>query len=1094
MKKSYSIALLALMMLALPMHAVRHYKCDFESQAARDRWVMNPTATAQIASQLRNKWYIGEPGNNDKNGHYGLFISNNNGVSAQYENTGCWVFAYDTVRLDHLDSGDYTLYFDWCAMGNVTTNFDGLYLCWIPMTKPNGDSIKVRSISSSSGEIPSAYDNYIVRLQPTSNIDFLGGTSTWRQCAVTIPNSECDGTPHYLAFAWANGSAPVQQPGAMIDNINITDNKPCDAPTNLQVSSNGTTVTLTWNGVATDEYEVTAYSYETGTWSGPKIVTGPTTSFTGLPMGQTDFIVRTKCDVDFFSLKTIESKLIYYPDQLCVDYLNLNNAVCYINRSSPSDASNFNDFQVVPPVDEGPGSIESRHVVHFDRNELEPNTGNMAKTVPDGELASVRLGNWKPYNEAERIEFSFEVDLINHPVLLLKYMPILEAPGHGVKQDPRFKLDILVGNSTIGSCGQADFTCLDVWTGSGLKPGASDQGWHVYNPTGSSYDNIVWKEWTTVGVNLKKYAGNGQTITARLTTHDCTQSGHFGYAYFTLGCSDGKFKDMKCGEINPNFKAPDGFNYRWAYASSEQYRRANGSFPEQYVVGRGQTFEAGMQDDSLYVVDCMFVQDSTCYFSLYASTLATNPISVMKKPQVHRHCTSGLYNVTMDGSESWVEEVDHVTGDTLKNKNYHIETYEWNIENLPYGWSDEAVHTFNIPATGGIFPYSLRTTCGTCESIVYDTLYLEPLGPTHETQDIVLCDDVRKAGYVWPERPDTIYQTYGLVDSVSLINEATTCDSIIYLNLIEPQRIFVDTMLLPESLPFTFHGRTYPEGTKSLIDTIPDANDCGKTWVLNLEVYENLLADMPNTSYVLCEGDNTLSLAFNIQRGRSLRWRTSFSDPSALPDSLKEGQLKKGSYTIDIPLDNLYPNIYTGTLLLVDSMPDFSVKLPFTVTMQYASAVIAQRWNDVLAIKNSDYNGGYTFDSIQWYVNGQPIVGANDYVYYTGEGQQLQMGAEYQASLRRSTDGVILFTCAYIPSPVAADITDMPSLVPLSASMLVKGRGTAHWYDMLGRCYRSEAYNDSYITAPATAGYYLLVLRAADSATSSTTPHRVLVR
>lgn len=1093
MKRLVQIILVAVLALAAPVQAVKRYSCDFETEEARNRWVLNPTANNTIANQIRNKWYIGEPGNNDKNGHYGLFISDDNGQTAHYTNTaGCFVFAYDTIRLDHLDSGDYTLYFDWCAMANVSSNFDGLYLFWIP------DSIKIRSIASSSGAIPSQYEDYIIPLQPMANMDFLNGTSTWRQCAVTIPNSECDGTPHYLAFAWTNGSNQAQQPGAMIDNINITDNTPCDAPDDLKVTPNGTTVTLDWQGTGT-EYEVSAYSYETGTWSGPKLVTGNQTSFTGLPIGQTDFIVRTKCDVDYYSLKTIVSKLIYYPDQLCVDYLNLSNAKCYINNSKPNNSRTFNDFKLVPAVDYGPSDKKSRHVVHFDRQETEPRTGGVAKTIPDGELASVRLGNWDNDDEAERIEFSFPIDTIKYPVLLLKYMPILEAPGHSDDENPRFKMDILIDNVTIGECGQADFNANNVLQGGQLKPGAAAQGWHV-TPSAVAEANgadVVWKEWTTVGVNLKAYAGRGSTIMARLTTHDCTMVQHCGYAYFTLGCSDGKLKGMKCGEINPEFTAPDGFVYSWAYAYNERYRDpVTGLMPEQYILGHEQTYNAGYQDDSLYVVDCMFVQDSTCFFSLYASTLATNPISVIKEPQILRHCTDNVYKVKLDASDSWVQEIDHVTNDTLKNKNYHIETYEWNIEGLPYGWSDEVSPTFDLPAAGGVFPISLRTTCGTCESIVYDTLRLEPLGPTHETQSIVLCDEDRKKGFVWAENTkigrDTTYSTYGLVDSVTLYSEVTTCDSIIYLELKEPVRNYHDTMLLPESLPFTYMGRTYGKDTKTMVDTIPMQTNCAITYVLNLEIYESLIASMPNTAYQLCEGDPTLTLVYDIARGRSLRYSYTFDNPALPSEGPVHGQQPKGQYQIDIPVDaSLRPDVYTGSLLLEDTKPEFNVTIPFTVSLRYASDVITQRWNDVLAIRNADYNGGYQFDSVQWYVNGMPIEGATDFVYYTGgNGVQLRFGEEYQALLMRKDDGVKQFTCPFIPAAVAAEVKDMPSLVPPSAPLQMRGKGTAYWYDMLGNRHGAQTYDNSEIRTPAAQGCYLLILNEENTRAA----HRILVK
>ena len=1085
MKHISTIALWALMMIALPMQAVQNYSCDFETKADRDRWVLNPAANDNIYSQLTNKWYIGAPGNNGQTGSHGLYISDDNGVNAHYTSNACWVVAYDTITLDKLSTNDdYVLSFDYCGMGNVASGKDGIYLMWIPVE----DGVPANSIATFAS-IPSAYENYIIQLQPKAGMDYLGGTQTWKTYIGNIKNKKCDGKPHLLAFVWANTNVQEQQPGAMIDNILILDTRPCDEPKDLKLTIQGTTSIISWTGTATD-YEVSAYSYETDTWYGPKTVIGATsTSFSNLPIGQTDFVVRAKCAEGLYSLKTSISKLVYYPDQMCVDYLNLDNATCYINKTSPSSTITFSDFVKVNPVDAGPANIESRHTIHFDKSEREPRTGSVAKTIPDGELASVRLGNWYAQNQAERIEYSFSVDTINYPVLLLKYMPILEAPGHNDGENPRFKLDIRIGNNSIGECGQADFNCNDVYnkTTKQLLPGAEKQGWHL-TPKDESQTSadIVWKDWTTVGVNLKNPEYQGKKLTVRLTTHDCTFSAHCGYAYFTLGCSDGKLKGMKCGAINPIFEAPDGFVYSWAYKSSERYRDSlTGLMPEQYILGHDQKYEAGMQDDSVYVVDCMFVQDSTCFFSLYASTLATNPIAVMNEPKIVKNCREGIYQVKFDASPSWVQEIDHVKDDTLVSRVYHIDRYEWNVEGLPGGWSDEVAPTFNFPTSGGDYTVRLTTVCGTCDSTIYYQLHLDSLGPTHETRTIFLCDDARKSGYVWNERPDTLYHTY-CTDSVVLYSETTSCDSIIYLNLIEPARVYVDTMVLPETLPFYYRGRSYDH---TMIDTIPN-EVCDTTWVLNFEVYESILANMPNQAYVLCEGDPVLTLAYDITRGRSLRYSYTFKT-AALPSITPVAQVqKKGHYEIPIAIDpKLYPNVYEGSLLLEDSLPKFNVTIPFTVTMQYASTVIAQRWNDVLAIKNADYNGGYVFDSVQWYVSGEPILGATDFVYYTGEGEKLRFGEPYTALLTRN-DGVKLFACVYIPTPVAADVQDMPSLVPPSAPMQVKGKGTASWYDMLGRQYSSYSYNDSEIRTPGTEGLYFLVLQNENARTI----HRVMVK
>ncbi|MBQ0015450.1 MAG: hypothetical protein KBT04_00505 [Bacteroidales bacterium] len=56
-------------------------------------------------------------------------------------------------------------------------------------------------------------------------------------------------------------------------------------------------------------------------------------------------------------------------------------------------------------IDYGSGSISSRHTVHYNTNEYDPRTGasnaTRLKVVPDGEIASVRLGNWNNGGQGE---------------------------------------------------------------------------------------------------------------------------------------------------------------------------------------------------------------------------------------------------------------------------------------------------------------------------------------------------------------------------------------------------------------------------------------------------------------------------------------------------------------------------------------------------------------------------------------------------------------------------------------------------------------------------------------------------------------------
>ena len=1079
-KYLYSLLLLFGLLTSVSLHADQNYSCDFENKADRDRWVMNLTATDQIYSQLTNKWYIGAPGNNGQGGSYGLYVSDDNGATAHYTSNACWIIAYDTVMLDHLSTNDdYVLSFDYCGMGNVASGKDGIYLMWIPVE----DGMPANSISTFAS-IPSEYENYIITLQPKAGLDYLNGTQTWKTYIGTIKNSKCDGKPHLLAFVWANTSATEHQPGGKIDNIMILDTRPCDEPTNLTLDIHGYTSTISWTGTAT-EYEVSAYSYEEDRWYGPNLVTGTTTSFSNLPIGQTDFVVRAVCAPKLYSLKTSISKLVYYPDQMCVDYLNLDNATCYTgNTKNATDTRTFNTFAKCDPIDFGYSNGDSRHTIHFDKEERDVCTAFKAKTIPDGELASVRLGSWNLHDGAERIDFSFDVDTINYPVLLLKYLPILEAPNHPDERNSRFKMDILIGGETLGPCVQADFNCNDVYDKEQkvLYPGVEKQGWHLAQKEEvlleRSHENFVWKDWTTVGVNLKKPEYQGKKLTIRLTVFDCLAHVHCGYVYFTLGCSDGNFKGMKCGEMNPVFDAPDGFAYRWALASSEQYRDPiTGAFPENLVVGREQSFEAGDKDDNIYVVDCMFVQDTTCYFSLYASALATNPVAVIDdKPIIKKSCANGKYSVTFDGSKSWVQEINHVTEDTIPSRIHHIDLLQWTVDGI--GASTNEKPTFEFPAKGGDFVVTLRAYSGKCDSAVTYLLHLDELKETRDTMTVFLCDDVRKTtGYTWEEKnkaigKDTLYHTYGL-DSIKYYNEATSCDSFLYLNLVEPVRIPVNKVSMPENLPFVYRGRSY---TEDIIDTIPN-EACDTTWVLNFVVYKNLEAEMPEV-FLMCGNEKALSLDFAITQGFSKGYAYSFADPT-LPADTVDTIMLHGPHSIVIPFDPTpKPNIYEGTLKLVDSIPWWSVTLPFKLVVRYDAAIVEQKWNDVLYVLAPEYNGGYEFSAFQWYRNDTLLEGeTRSYLY-----QPLHFDAEYFVMLTRAEDSVMMASCPIIPAE-RQQKTDYPTLiVPTSAKPAQQipvylSEPAKMWvFTTSGQIYAYYTLSEgaSTITAPSQPGMYIV--------------------
>lgn len=57
---------------------------------------------------------------------------------------------------------------------------------------------------------------------------------------------------------------------------------------------------------------------------------------------------------------------------------------------------------------------------------------------------------------------------------------------------------------------------------------------------------------------------DGEDIKVRFTTYDCSQGGHYAYAYFTVDCANGHIETENCGpEAQVTCVAPEGFAYYW---------------------------------------------------------------------------------------------------------------------------------------------------------------------------------------------------------------------------------------------------------------------------------------------------------------------------------------------------------------------------------------------------------------------------------------------------------------------------------------------------------------------------------------------------
>lgn len=255
----------------------------------------------------------------------------------------------------------------------------------------------------------------------------------------------------------------------------------------------------------------------------------------------------------------------------CPDFTDLNDphATCYYGTFS-------NPFEHV-------GIIEGRHTV-ITQQGTDTNTRNALPFLPFGEDRVIRLGNDRTGAEAEAISFEFTVDPA-HTILLIKFAVVLENPRHPEEAQPRFVVQVLdSAGERIESCAGYDVTSAD-----------SIPGFQIYT---SSYHDIQFRPWTTVGIDLANHAG--QTVKLQFITYDCNWHGHFGYAYFTASCTNSHLTASDCHDGQITFSAPLDF--------------------ETYLWDNGDTYHTttyNMYNDS--TANCQITTSTGCTFVLSAT-------------------------------------------------------------------------------------------------------------------------------------------------------------------------------------------------------------------------------------------------------------------------------------------------------------------------------------------------------------------------------------------------------------------------------------------------------------------------------------------
>ncbi|MBQ7996713.1 MAG: T9SS type A sorting domain-containing protein [Paludibacteraceae bacterium] len=982
-----------------PAAIIVPYSMSFEDEEVEElsHWVLNPGET----SALKDRWVIGNATHSD--GRKSAYISANGGADAGFAVTTNVQYMYrDFV----LPQGQYDCTFDFRCIG-------------APDAVISAGVGPASSLSLEGGSTTSIPENMLTYVQ--NGIYRANGVSKWKN--VSFQFSSNGNRVLRLFFVWqnANRDSTMSAIGACIDNIQIT-TRECSKPRNITAETKNDSVIVHWEG-SSEEYVLEYRKYGRDKWQVQSGITAKQYVLEGLEEGAYDIRVRGVCNGTNYSAYTyLNTFAIYYPDRHCIDYVHLagnpNVTATYGTVSNPYANTGVEDY--------GSEDKLSRHVVNWEPDITDPRTRGKLRIVPDGALASVRLGNWGVSAQAESLSFEYVVDAESAAILLVRYAVVLEDPQHNHDQQPRFTLEIIGEDGDLISpdCGFADFYA-----------DATREGWHT---EGAGYNMVTWKDWTTIGLNLEDR--DGERLTVRLTTYDCSQGGHFGYAYFTLDCAAARITGTSCGDdAQMSIAAPDGFDYEW-------FDKYDNPVPDSMKTANGQTLLIAPTDTTTYRCHLSYKEEASCGFDLYSSARPRFPIASFGWEYAPAECRN---RVKFTNKSHIMTKFNNVV-------EYHYDQpcdeYEWDFGNGQIGADRNPIVVY--PNEGGRFPVTLIASIAEGRCYKDTTIYIDipAIGDVEQVIDSAICDQTYiKFGRYYAG----VEGTY--TDSLKTV---AGCDSIVSLRLkVNPvsDDYVGDTVICAEE-PLVIDGQTYKlrESGEFHIN-YKNRFNCDSSLYYNVTMLDSILPEV--TVREMTDTPNSGAIFIS---GTGFDYYTVNGGPRQTKDSIVG--LNGGSYELEF---------FNSLGCSVLRHADVSVCMP---------GWVYQRWNDVLSLKNAGAletdSMAHQFVDYQWYKDNEPIPGANLSYLYVSEG--LDPEAFYHLEMRRITNNEKVVTCPFTPqiAEEEAVVYVYPSPVRSGDALTVKVSEPAslQMVNMFGEVVltQSLAKGENSVTMSVPAGVYIV--------------------
>lgn len=307
------------------------------------------------------------------------------------------------------------------------------------------------------------------------------------------------------------------------------------------------------------------------------------------------------------------------------------------------------------------------------------------------------------------------------------------------------------------------------------------------------------------------------------------------------------------------------------------------------------------------------------------------------------------------------------------------------------------------------------------------------------------------------------------------------CDTVFTLKLKVNSRPNTDTTVMACPGDTVWLNNKFSVEKGYMLDTLVASSGCDSIVVMNVKRFPEVGAKLDSSPEWACadDPDYTITMYEEPDAITPTKYVILYDDKAKAAGFVDSDTLPYDTITRQIVFelpDSVYPDTYCATVLFVDSVndcPGSSFIQCFDV--YYPDTIMNQKWDDVVAVKNKFYNGGFDIAGCQWYKyeNGTWVMmpGENKSVLQHG----VQKGNQYMLEVTRP-DGTKMMTC---PITITDGRPENPTVIVMGGliNIFVKSGGSiVNVWTSDGILMRTGTYNQQnyQINTPERPGTYII--------------------